>query len=604
MNSYLKIGDRLLDGDRIIAALVQYELLEPLVGQILVDDAIAEVPLSQQEVFETLIGSTELPMPEDFDRFLLQWCELKNVTSTYLTNVMIRQMRIEKFKQIRFAPKVESAFLQNKSSFDQVEFSLLQTSDFLLAQELHLQLRDDDMDFAFLAQQYAIDSNSGKIGPVSLSTLPEPIANQLRAQSIGQVGEPIAIDDIYWIVRLDSRTEASLTDRTRASLIDQMYSQWLQSQVKALLNTPDAIAYGVPEEAPRMTSVDLTIQTHLPQFFATAPFNQLSDKQQQRLSEKLQLCTFRFGQVIYAPGELPIAVHLILQGRVRILATTPDQPTIAIAGQGTLIGWDSLLRRVPSGTIRAAASPDVEEVRTIALPADEFEAIALDLLPHFAQPSLLEQFDTLSGFLAKMPTRFSDPQLKEIVDRLDRNQTAIIQNWHSTQGDFHLNGYGTISENRTWLYSGGAPLDLPIGTAIAAADQISPVRSSPFPVRLLGIDRAFLAAILQGTMPPDLPPRKDARSRVSTPPADPRSPADDAIPRTDARSRVSARCPAIHWQTLPDPQISDRQPDRRSGRLLQHGLRSLAGSLPSRLAAPLAHRAIWQCRLHPNAGRF
>lgn len=250
MNSYLKIGDRLLDGDRIIAALVQYELLEPLVGQILVDAAIAEVPLSSQEVFQTLIGSTDLPMPEDFDRFLLQWCELKNVTPTYLTNVIIRQMRIEKFKQIQFAPNVESTFLQNKSSFDQVEFSLLQTNDFLLAQELYLQLRDDDMDFASLAQQYAIDrSNSGRIGPVPLSTLPEPIANQLRAQTIAQVCEPIAIDDIYWIVRLDKRSEANLNDRTRALLIDQMYSQWLQSQVKALLNTPDAIAYGVPEEA-------------------------------------------------------------------------------------------------------------------------------------------------------------------------------------------------------------------------------------------------------------------------------------------------------------------------------------------------------------------
>lgn len=249
MNSYLKIGDRLLDGDRIITALVQYELLEPLVGQILVDEAIAEVPLSHQEVFQTLIGSAELPMPEDFDRFLLQWCELKNVAPTYLTNVMIRQMRIEKFKQIQFAPKVESTFLQNKSSFDQVEFSLLKTNDFLLAQELYLQLRDDEMDFAPLAQQYAID-DSGKIGPVPLSTLPESIANQLRAQSINHVCEPIAIDDIYWIVRLDSRTEASLTDRTRATLIDQMYSQWLQSQVKILLNTPNAIAYGVPEEAP------------------------------------------------------------------------------------------------------------------------------------------------------------------------------------------------------------------------------------------------------------------------------------------------------------------------------------------------------------------
>lgn len=251
MNSYLKIGDRLLDGDRIITALIQYELLEPLVGQILVDEAIAEVSLSHQDLFAALIGSTELPMPEDFDRFLLQWCELKNVTPAYLTNVVIRQMRIEKFKQIQFAPKVESEFLQNKSSFDQVEFSLLQTNEFLLAQELYLQLRDDEIDFAQLAQQYSIaSSEQGRVGPVPLSTLPEAIAHSFRAQAIGQVCEPIAIDDVYWIVRLDGRTEATLNDRTRSTMIDQLYSQWLQSQVKALLNTPDAIAYGVPEEAP------------------------------------------------------------------------------------------------------------------------------------------------------------------------------------------------------------------------------------------------------------------------------------------------------------------------------------------------------------------
>jgi len=249
MSTYLKIGDRLLDGDRIIAALVQYELLEPLVGQILVDDAIAAVSLSHQEVFETLIGSTELPMPEDFDRFLLQWCELKNVAPDYLTNVILRQMRIEKFKQIQFAPKVESEFLHNKSSFDRVEFSLLQTSDFLLAQELYLQLRDDEIDFAQLAQHYSIASDKGRIGSVPLSSLPEPIAQSFRAQAIGQVSEPISIDDTYWIVRLDDRTEAQLDDRTRSLLINQLYGQWLQSQVQALLNTPDAIAYGVPEEA-------------------------------------------------------------------------------------------------------------------------------------------------------------------------------------------------------------------------------------------------------------------------------------------------------------------------------------------------------------------
>lgn len=275
-----------------------------------------------------------------------------------------------------------------------------------------------------------------------------------------------------------------------------------------------------------MTSLDTTIQTYLPDFFASWPFNQLSDKLQKRVSQKLQLCSFQFGQVIYAPGELPIAVHFVVQGRVRILATTADQnSTVAVADKGTLIGWDSLLRRVATGTVRAAAAPDVEEVLTLALPADEFEAIALGyLLPDFAKPSPLELFDTLSGFLAKMPTRFSAKQLKEIVERIDREQIAIVQNWRPADGDFLLGDRSVVGENRTWLYSGGAPLEQAIGTAIAAADQISPIRSSPFPVRLLGIDRPFLAAILQGKVPPAAPARLPATPAVAPavePPAAP-----------------------------------------------------------------------------------
>lgn len=252
-----------------------------------------------------------------------------------------------------------------------------------------------------------------------------------------------------------------------------------------------------------MTSVDTAMQTYLSEFFATAPFNQLSETVQKRLSQKLQLCSFRFGQVIYAPGELPIAVHFIVQGRVRILAAAANQnSTLAVADKGTLIGWDSLLRRVATGTIRAAAAPDVDKVLTLALPADEFEAIALDeLLYDFEQPSLLELFDTLSGFLAKMPKRFSRKQLKEIVQQIDRDHLAIVQTWRPTDGDFLLGDSIAVSENRTWLYSGGAQLEQAIGTAIAAADQITPLRSSRFPVRLVGIERNFLAAILQGSVP-------------------------------------------------------------------------------------------------------
>ncbi|WP_416673284.1 peptidylprolyl isomerase [Egbenema bharatensis] len=245
MNNCLKIGNRLLDGDQIISALVKYKLLEPLVGQILLDEMIKNVPLSKQELFQRLVGAANAPLPDDFNQFLIQWCQHQGVTPTYFENVLLRDLRIEKFKQVRFANQVESEFLRHKSDFDQIEYSLIQLTDLALAQELYFQLRDDDADFARLAQQFSIGherQTGGWIGPVSLSTLPIEAATLLRSGGAGVIYGPIPVADRFWLIRLERLMMARLTSATRANLIDRLYHQWLQTQVKAFIASPQSIA--------------------------------------------------------------------------------------------------------------------------------------------------------------------------------------------------------------------------------------------------------------------------------------------------------------------------------------------------------------------------
>jgi hypothetical protein len=245
MNTCLKIGNRLLDGDQIISALVKYKLLEPLVGQVLLDEMLRNVPLSKQELFQALVGTSNAPIPEDFDNFLMQWCQHKGITPTYLDSVLLRELRIEKFKQLRFATQVESEFLRNKSDFDQVEYSLIQLTDLALAQELYFQLRDDGADFAHLAQQFSLGAErqtGGWIGPVSMSTLPVEVATLLRGGQIGVIYGPMPIADRFWLVRLERLMTARLTGATRTNLINRLYNQWLQSQVQAFIASPDSIA--------------------------------------------------------------------------------------------------------------------------------------------------------------------------------------------------------------------------------------------------------------------------------------------------------------------------------------------------------------------------
>lgn len=261
MSNSLKIGNRLFSGDQIISALVQYKLLEPLVGQVLIDDVIQEVLLSKQELFQALTGNTDTPLPEDFESFVTQWCESKGIALDYLNGVLLRELRVEKFKQLYFAEQVESEFLRSKSTFDQVEYSLIQLTDLLLAQELYFHLRDDGADFVQLAQQYSLGNERGTdgwVGPVPMSTLPVEVADLFRSGQTGTIYGPVPVADRFWIVRLERLTTARLTESTRTNLMNHLYNRWLQSQIKTLMSKPGTIAVQALEPASH-TSRDQTL---------------------------------------------------------------------------------------------------------------------------------------------------------------------------------------------------------------------------------------------------------------------------------------------------------------------------------------------------------
>lgn len=245
MSSCLKIGSRLLNSDQIIAALVQYKLLEPLVGQLLLDEVFKEVPLLKQEVFHTLTGGSDAPIPENFENFLTQWCQQKEITIEYFQTVIMREWQLQKFKQLQFAAQVESEFFRMKSDLDQVEYSLIQVEDQSLAQEIYFQLRDDGVEFAQLAREHSLGNeqkSEGWVGPVPLSTLPIDIATRFRHQQTGIAYSPVQVNHRFWIVRLERFIAARLTDATRAQVIDRLYNQWLQTQIQKVINTPGAIA--------------------------------------------------------------------------------------------------------------------------------------------------------------------------------------------------------------------------------------------------------------------------------------------------------------------------------------------------------------------------
>jgi ATP-binding cassette, subfamily B, bacterial HlyB/CyaB len=259
-----------------------------------------------------------------------------------------------------------------------------------------------------------------------------------------------------------------------------------------------------------MTQVDIQVRSFLPVFYETWLYRSLPEHLREAIVSKLRLCSFNPGDVIYPDQELPSDIHCIVQGQVRVLGPTSHQsPTLAVSGKGSIIGWDSLLRRVAVGAVRAALPTSLptseagQSILTLALSADEFEPLALKyLMPAIAQQvSLIELFDTLSAFLSAMPSYFSGVNLKDIVRYIQQEELAAVHHWYPSKTK-PVALLLQLSDERVWLVSGGALLNTPVGTPVNLPQQLRQVQPSPFPVRLLGIDRNFLAsAILNGAIP-------------------------------------------------------------------------------------------------------
>lgn len=244
MNTTLRIGNLLFDGEQVFSVLSGYGLLEPFIRGVVIDTAIQEIVLSKEELLMAIPGSHGLISDADLSAYLIQWCTANQIDLTRLQWDYIRPARIEKFKQLVFAPRVEDEFQQRNLDLSRVEYSLIRVQDAALAHELFLMLRDDQFEFEQLAQRYSQGQEreaGGYMGVFAFSQVPTQFLDVFRICAPRQIWSPILIEDWSYILRLERITPAALTDTMRSQLLDQLFAEWLQAQVTTLLSTPNAV---------------------------------------------------------------------------------------------------------------------------------------------------------------------------------------------------------------------------------------------------------------------------------------------------------------------------------------------------------------------------
>ncbi len=233
MTTVLKIGQRAVEAAELLPLLAGYQLLPQLLRELIIDQVIASIECSPEELAAaTQQFYEQQQIVEVAPR--QAWLNRYGMTPDQLNARASRSLKIEKYKQATWGHKLESYFINRKAQLDRVIYSLIRTQDMGIAQELYFRIHDDAQSFADLARDYSQGPEAqtgGMLGPTELS-VPHPIlAKMLSVSQPGQLWPPTRLGEWIVVVRLEKFLPARLDAAMSQRLLNELFETWIQDQM-------------------------------------------------------------------------------------------------------------------------------------------------------------------------------------------------------------------------------------------------------------------------------------------------------------------------------------------------------------------------------------
>jgi hypothetical protein len=234
-----RLCQKSISGAELVELVQKYGLLPKLQRELIIDAELATVICTQAEIFSAYKAFYhKYQINSDADR--AAWLKQNHCSLEQFEQLVLKTIRLDRFKQTIFGSKVDSYFLQRKSQLDRVVYSLLRVKDVHLAQELFYRIQAGESDFTELVKQYSGGEEAemnGWVGPHEMS-IPHPIlAQTLLSLKLGELAAPVQIADWFILVKLEKYLPAQLDKAMRIRLIDELYELWIQGEVHKLVSS-------------------------------------------------------------------------------------------------------------------------------------------------------------------------------------------------------------------------------------------------------------------------------------------------------------------------------------------------------------------------------
>ncbi|MCP4136323.1 MAG: hypothetical protein GY754_35460 [bacterium] len=133
--------------------------------------------------------------------------------------------------------KIEEYFATNKPVFDEARISHIVVDTKNLAQELIMQITEDDEDFHALAREHSLDEKTapsgGYVGQIYRHMLSPETATKVFNASDGEILGPFKRDKLHEIILVEKITKADLKNDTVRELVKEtIFNEWIAQFVK------------------------------------------------------------------------------------------------------------------------------------------------------------------------------------------------------------------------------------------------------------------------------------------------------------------------------------------------------------------------------------
>jgi parvulin-like peptidyl-prolyl isomerase len=245
-----RLSGVLIDNKQVVEYLRHEAKIKAVYQQILSRQIIARVAAEQG----VTVSAEEIQAEADQFRYQNK-LESASQTFDWLSDQLLTpddwkegiQERIltKKVAEHLFGEQVQTYFVQNKVQYEQAVLYRIVVPYQPLAQELFYQVEEEEISFFEAAHLYDLDERRrltcGFEGKLSRWQLKPDIAARVFAAVPHEVVGLIQSEEGYELWMVEEFVEAELTPAVRQQILDQLFQEWLESELNYLVHSDQLV---------------------------------------------------------------------------------------------------------------------------------------------------------------------------------------------------------------------------------------------------------------------------------------------------------------------------------------------------------------------------